>query len=254
MSEPILFLLLGCVSVVILIVGRITHAQEQRQSQQRRQYFHLKHQADSTQMVLSQLRNIDPLPALHLNLTEYLLTRLTGLRLLGINTASVDAQIMEARRLRDLINQGGLKAADNASDLDQVMKIRKLYQKVAGILKNANGAGALEAENYDRLIIHINWQYLRVEADYYFTKAEDAMKSDDTFVARSALSHARRLLANSHIDHPDRQEKLAVINELLGSLHKPGNKLLAGLEADDLPSETPANLVGNELVRQQRLY
>jgi|TARA_Y100000310_G_scaffold337538_1_gene424823 hypothetical protein len=170
-------------------------------------------------------------------MTDYLLTCLTNLRSLGVNIKSVDAEIADAKERRDLIQKGAVKFRANlpVGDLGQVNKIKKLYQRVAGLLKRATAHGLLKVDRYNHLLAHLNWQRLRVEADYYACKAKKALKSQDDSIARKNLYHARRLLANSKVNHPGRKEKFVSVNELLGAIQKQES------ESPEPPEEIPSS-------------
>lgn len=222
MTELMLFLLLGLVFAVVLIVGGISHVQQQRKSAERKQYYQLKNQADSIQEVLRQIKNIDPLPDLHVALTDYLLASLTNLRSLGMNIKSVDTEINNARKRRDLILKGAIKFPGEVqvAGLGQANKIKKYYQKVAILLRRATSHGLLKVERYNHLMAHINWQRLKVEAECYVTKAKQALNSGDVTIAKKNLYHARRLLVNSKVNHPGRKTMFVMINELLGAIQE----------------------------------
>lgn len=238
MTEPILLLLLGLVFAVVMVIGGISHMQQQKKSSERQNYLRLKHQADTIQEALRQITNVDPLPELHLYLTDYLLTCLTKLRNLGMNVKSVDAQITDARKRRELIQKGSIKFPGMApvSDLGQVKKIKKLYQRVAVILKKAASQGLLNIERYNRLIAHVNWQKLKVETESYETKAAIALKTQDITIAKRNLYHVRRMLANSKVNHPGRKEKFLRINEQLGSIQKQENVLIEPIKKEEKSS------------------
>lgn len=244
MTELILFLLLGLVFAVVLIVGGISHVQQQRKSDERKQYYQLKHQADSIQEVLRQIKNIDPLPDLHVTLTDYLLTCLTNLRSLGMNIKSVDHEIRNARKRRDLIQKGAIKFPSEiqVADLRQANKIKKYYRKVAVLLKRATGQGLLKVERYNHLMTHINWQRLKVEVQCFVTKAKQARNSGDITIAKKNLNHARRLLANSRVNHPGRKTKFVMINELLGAIQEQASDPVDPAKEDNPSSDGLENM------------
>lgn len=244
MTELILFLLLGLLFAVVLIVGGISHVLQQRKSEERKQFYQLKHQVDSIQEVLHQIKDIDPLPDLHVALTDHLLTCLTNLRSLGTNIKSVDNEIHKAGKRRELIRKGAIKfpGEPQVTDLRQARKIKRIYKKVAVLLKRAAGQGLLKAERYNQLMAHINWQKLKVEVQCYVTKAKQALASEDATVAKKNLYHARKLLVNNKLNHPGRKTSFVMINEMLSAIKEQESEHVAPQEEDNPSSDHLENM------------